>query len=92
MTDSDAVNTILIELSRYMRLNPLACDTIEGITAWWLNAPDAKEADVLQALDLLQRGGLLQSHRAADGRIRYRRADRTADIEELLARLLEVKK
>lgn len=87
MRESAAVITLAEELSRYLRLNPFACDTIEGISAWWLSTRDTNDADLFRALDWLKHGGIIESHDAADGRRRYRRADPVADIDAQMEQL-----
>ncbi|MGI9217398.1 MAG: hypothetical protein ACR2JA_10430 [Hydrogenophaga sp.] len=74
----DTAHTVQ-QLSHYLWRHPNACDTAEGIARWWLL--DARTSPplpvVMSALDHLQALGLVQAHRAADGRVRYRRP--TAD-------------
>jgi hypothetical protein len=88
MDDSQAAAKLAIELSCYLRHNPFACDTREGIRAWWLSARHINETDLSQALDWLERAGVVASHRAADGRVRYRRADPNGDMDVLIERLI----
>lgn len=70
----DTAHTVQ-QLSHYLWRHPNACDTAEGIARWWLlgvSSPTPLPV-VISALDHLQALGLLQAHRAADGRVRYRR-------------------
>ncbi len=71
--------------SHYLWRHPHACDTAEGIARWWLLGAHTSPPlpVVLSALDHLQALGLLQAHRAADGRVRYRRpaADAAHDAQ-----------
>jgi hypothetical protein len=80
------VMTIVQHLSRYLRQHPEACDTPEGIARWWLDAdpPPVPVAAVESALGWMSAVGVVESSRAADGRVRYRRA---GDIDDLDARL-----
>ena len=75
MPDDDvAVGALVHQLAAYLRDNPLACDTQEGIARWWLEPGTAVDGPALsRALERLQRDGLIESLRAADGRVRYRR-------------------
>ena len=84
MADDDEVMALVRMLSRYLRDNPMACDTPEGIARWWL-AASAREApvrgDPLQrALDWLEARQLIERLHAADGRVRYRRAPGVSDF------------
>jgi hypothetical protein len=88
MPDSRDVRKLAIEVSRYLRLNPLASDTVEGISAWWLRTRNAKELELLRALEWLCREGVIEAHQGADGRTRYRRTNPAADIDQQLQRLL----
>lgn len=80
----DTAHTVQ-QLSHYLWRHPNACDTAEGIARWWLlgayTSPPLPV--VLSALDHLQALGLVQAHRAADGRVRYRRpaADAAHDAQ-----------
>ena len=88
MAVTQSVRKLVYELCLHLRMNPLASDSIEGISAWWLQTRDSEEADLLQALEWLQRGGVIESQSAADGRIRYRRQDPFSDIEAEVERLM----
>ena len=74
-------------ISRYLRINPLACDTSDGIARWWVGAEQVIESDVEAALGWMQKNGIIETSLAADGRVRYRRA-LDADIDAALDRLL----
>jgi hypothetical protein len=69
------VNPAIVRaVARYLSANPLASDTSQGITQWWLH--DRRhwpEADVLIALEWMQRWQLLERIVAPDGRVRFRR-------------------
>jgi hypothetical protein len=88
MNASDPVDEIVRALSRYLRLNPLASDTLEGITQWWLTSKDLSQADLLPALERMAQAGVVESTRAADGRVRYRRAALNATIDAQLDRFI----
>lgn len=85
MTERRDVTTVVGALARYLRTNPRACDTAEGIHRWWFAAdagfpPDA----VARALDWMTGQQLLETTTAADGHQRFRlRAN-----DEALAALL----
>lgn len=70
----DTAHTVQ-QLSHYLWRHPNACDTAEGIARWWLLGAHTSPPLplVMSALDHLVALGLLQAHRAADGRVRYRR-------------------
>jgi hypothetical protein len=76
------------ELARYLRTNPLATDTKEGITQWWLGLQTSCVESVELALGALERAGLIVAVRAADGRVRYRRVSPDREIDERLDRVI----
>lgn len=84
MNANDPVEEIVRALSRYLRLNPLASDTLEGITQWWLTFDDFTEAELQQALQHLVEAGAVEPLHAADGRVRYRRRALSADVDAVL--------
>jgi len=88
MNASDPVDEIVRALSRYLRLNPLAADTLEGITQWWLKAKDLSQADLVQALERMAQAGVVESIRAADGQVRFRRAALNASVDAQLDRFI----
>lgn len=73
--DEDKVTAIVGGLARYLRANPLACDSASGIASWWL-PPDDRVAmsSLLQALEWLKQHGALEVLVGSDGRTRYRRS------------------
>lgn len=61
-------------LSSYLRDNPLASDTAEGISSWWLRMNwVVDENAICAALAWLVGAGLVEEVRSPDGRVRYRR-------------------
>jgi hypothetical protein len=62
------------DIASYLRINPLACDTREGIWRWWLRGDGAEPSEVAEALEWLTSEGIVEAQAAADGRVRYRRA------------------
>jgi Fe2+ or Zn2+ uptake regulation protein len=74
MSADDDVSALVRLLTRYLRDNPLACDTAEGIARWWLaSAAPINTVTLMRALDRMQASGAIEMLRAADGRVRYRR-------------------
>ena len=84
------VMIIVQHLSRYLRNHPDACDTSEGIARWWIDADPAPVpvAIVETALGWMSACGVIEASHAADGRVRYRRANVGEDsTDELEAKL-----
>lgn len=77
--DPESVFDVACCLARYLRINPLAGDTREGIAQWWLGLASVSTETVERALALLQEAGAVEAVRAVDGRVRYRRASIDAD-------------
>lgn len=72
-------------LVRYLRSNPHASDTAEGIRLWWLDPRVEVTMEELQAvIDGLLESGIVEELQAADGRRRYRRVASDAQLDELL--------
>lgn len=71
--NDDKVTALVKDLCRYLRANPQACDTADGIARWWLDAGPQDRPHLQRALDYLEREGLIENLSAADGRRRYRR-------------------
>jgi hypothetical protein len=70
----DAVAALVQQLTAYLRDNPLACDTQEGIARWWLPpGPGLDDQTLSRALEQMHQHGLIEQLPAADGRVRYRR-------------------
>lgn len=59
---------------RYITSHPDACDTLQGVSEWWLARQryDDTRARVAEALQFLLEGGQAEALVGADGRIVYR--------------------
>ena len=88
MVATGSVSDLLRAVSRYLRLNPLASDTVEGIRMWWLTGTPAATTDLEQALHQLARAGVVEATRAADGQVHYRRAAVDAAVDAKLDRII----
>lgn len=75
-------------VARYLRANPLACDTLEGIGRWWPGAGSAGESVLATALSWMRDMGIIEESMAADGRVRYRRAALDAGVDAALDQLI----
>jgi len=88
MSDRRDVTVIVGALALYLRANPEACDTAEGIRRWWFSPGAGYEQDaVAEALDWMTRRGLVEATIAADGRQRFRRLASDDDLTGLLRKL-----
>jgi hypothetical protein len=87
--DNDEAHTLARMLARYLSDNPLASDTAEGISSWWLRLEwQVHEFAVCSALARLVKAGLVEEVKGPDGRVRYRRvqtADALLALEALAA-------
>lgn len=85
MRDERDLSAVVGALLRYLRANPRACDTAEGIRRWWF-APDVQftEDAVARALNALDREHLLEVTTAVDGHQRYRRRATDEELEAAL--------
>jgi hypothetical protein len=74
---------VVQQLSRYLRIHPHACDTVEGIAVWWLDTDGPVALGVVSAaLDCMVDVGVVEARPpAADGRVRYQRAAEVSDSE-----------
>lgn len=86
--DPASVSDVACCLARYVRINPLAGDTKEGIAQWWLGLASVSIDTVERALAVLQQAGVLEAVRAVDGRVRYRRVSIDADSDARLDRFI----
>ena len=57
------------QITEYLNRHPAAADTARGIQRWWLMAAEIDETVINQALDELQREGLVTRNVLADGTI-----------------------
>jgi UDP-N-acetylenolpyruvoylglucosamine reductase len=60
-------------LVEYLRAHPFACDTVDGISWWWIGEYGFSTTELMQALEQMKKQGLVEELAAADGRLRYRR-------------------
>lgn len=88
MNATDPVDEIVRALSCYLRLNPLASDTLQGITQWWLSSHGFSQADLARALERMEQAGVVDATRAADGQVRFRRAGLNAAVDAQLDRFI----
>ncbi len=84
MDVSASVIKVVSVVSWYLRLNPLASDTLEGIAQWWLKADEVSLTDLTCALEQMEQAGVIEVTNAADGQVRYRRAGINARVDEKL--------
>lgn len=68
------LSEIAREILDYLRKNPEARDTLEGVVQWWLPEQEIKRrtAAIKKALDELVGAGLLSEHKGKDAQISYR--------------------
>jgi hypothetical protein len=81
MRNSPETADVVCALAQYLRANPLACDSLEGIARWWLAMQGVVRRELEQALTLMIREGLVEQIVAADGRMRYRRCTDDARLQ-----------
>ncbi len=68
------VGQIAKAIRAYLKENPRAADTLEGISACWLAQGDVPSCDdVLRALERLVSQGQLEKHISPDGRRLFRK-------------------
>lgn len=75
----DRISDIEIALIDYFARNPLAGDTVPGITRWWLGLEIDDQSKVEQSLKELEQQGLTRSQTASDGQVHWRSALNEAD-------------
>jgi hypothetical protein len=75
--DEERVETIALEITRYLVGRPDAADTFDGISHWWLARIrlDEGRAQVQQALDRLVQRNVVTRTILPDGNVLYRSAD-----------------
>ena len=69
-----SVESCAAGIAGYLRANPQASDTADGIARWWLQAAPRDWPTVRAALQAMVQAGTLTSHRAGDGREHFRLA------------------
>lgn len=85
MRNSPATTDVVCALALYLRANPLACDSLEGIRRWWLAAHAIAREQLEEALDLMMEQGIVEQIMAADGRLRYRRCGNDTLLQATIA-------
>lgn len=83
------MSEIVRRLACYLRANPLAGDTKEGIALWWLGPGIVSIDKVERALAWLEADGLVEGIRQADGLVHYRRRSRDVSTDAKLDRLID---
>jgi len=86
--EAESDSELARRLAAYVRANPRAGDTREGITQWWLGLPATAGNRVQRALASLQAAGLIEAVGALDGHVRYRRAALDAQSDAALDRFI----
>ena len=85
MSEEPEAVTIVKRLSIYLRKNPQASDTPEGIACWWVEPGTAATPGAVEAaLAWMVTCGVVTVVRAADGRVHYRCR---RDLDDLEVRL-----
>lgn len=79
--DSNATSDLAAVILRYISSRPNACDTLEGVTDWWLARQRYEDSytGVAAALKLLIERGQAEAIPAADGHVIYRAVERATD-------------
>ena len=81
---------IVHRLVQYLRDHPRAADGAQGIAVWWLSDYTlAHTTQLSAALTWMQQHRLIETVKAADGRVRYRRPLTVSDIEQALHAALQ---
>jgi hypothetical protein len=88
MNAPHSVEDIVRALARYLRMNPLASDSVEGIKPWWLPDMNVTTGDLERALTWLEREGVIQATHAVDGQVRWRRTALIAEVDARLDRII----
>lgn len=88
MSAEPEIVTIVKRLSHYLRKNPQASDTPEGIACWWIEPGVAATPGAVEdALAWMVNCDAVTSVRAADGRVHYRCRRDIDDLDVRLAAL-----
>jgi hypothetical protein len=75
-------------LSGYLRMNPQACDSAEGIARWWMPPGlDVAEREILPLLEESLELGLMTRLSTLDGKCLYRRSRVDASSDRELERM-----
>jgi hypothetical protein len=81
------LDAIVCALAQYLRANPQASDTAEGIRRWWFDTELEVTMKRLEiALGWLRDRRVIEEVRALDGRMRYRRLASDTQLDALLRR------
>ena len=88
MRDCEQLQEIVRKLALYLRKNPGACDTTDGIAQWWFAGAQFQRQELAQALVILEQMGLVKSIHTLDGHILYRRAEADIEMDAKLDRLI----
>lgn len=85
MGNSVETNEVVRALACYLRLNPHASDTTDGIRLWWFDRESEVSMDLLlPALAWMVEHRLVEAVPALDGHLRYRRTASDLQIDALL--------
>jgi len=79
---------LMAQLARYLRAYPLACDSLEGISQWWLDTAVAP-TQLARVLQRMEMAGVVVRLSGADGQLRFRRTRLDAVIDAKLDHLLK---
>jgi hypothetical protein len=78
------LGAIVTALARYLYVNPLASDSLEGIRHWWFNQECPwPEAWIEEAVSWMKERKLVEELNGSDGRVRYRRIGSDAEFRSL---------
>jgi hypothetical protein len=82
LNETSDLLAVVTALVLYLRVHPQASDTAEGIRRWWLPGEVSMDlARLVQALECMERSGLVERTTAGDGRVRWRRRGDAASFE-----------
>ena len=85
MGTSLEIHEVIRALACYLRLNPHASDTTEGIRLWWFDMESEVPMDLLlPALAWMVEHRIVEPVAALDGHLRYRRTASDLQIDALL--------
>ena len=85
MGNAVEINEVVRALACYLRLNPHASDTTEGIRLWWFDRESEVAVDLLlPALAWMVEHRFVETMPALDGHLRYRRTASDLQIDALL--------